>query len=958
MAFLVPIASAIAGAAFSAGLPISAGLAMAGAAAVVGFAAKAAFDYVLDSIMEDIAVDTMSGRTLTRKDSTASRKIVYGTVRTGGTIVYQANSSANNKYLHNVVVFSEGEVDEISEIYFDDVKAMGLVSGQVRYYNKYSSNADGSASAVGNKVYILLADGTEQQALTSISTSQWTADHDLSGIAHAYIRLEYSDEIYTNGFPKITAVIKGKKQYDPRQDSTATAYSGSGSQRIDNEATWQYTNNSAVCLLNYMLDERIGLGESLDAFDATSLKASMDDCDVDINLSGGGTQKKYTCDGIIDSKNSHKANIQNILTSMNGQLLYSSGKYHVKSYKYETPHAQVVTEDMILGNIDIATKASRRSLYNRVKGKFVAEEENYVMTEYPTQIYYTAGTTTKQFEIDDGETLYHEYNLPMTTNNVRAQRLARLTMLRSRMQNSIKFTTNAKGLLYTVGDNIKITNSTLGITEKVYQIQRLNVRPDAQSGLTVDIEAKENVEDYYNWSTTDELTFTSGQTVSLFAGNVSAPTNLVLEPYVENGKSKIRATWTASESQGDIIYKVYYRKNTTGYTPIHQPYTYDNYIIIDVDESLFYLGTNVTPNLQIVVQAMRQATGVVSDSLIGTVNASKVDKSNPNNIVRGTIQNPTIEEVTVLAQEAGIPLSAGVELTYIQVNSNDEEIDSIDFVFEETELSVIHSRVTKQAVAETFSESILNGTFSNTNNWVLTTDGDFEISGGKLNYDCTGDLSFAYQNVSGLTVGKIYDLSFNLSNISFNLTNHILFRIHDKATLDVIYEKELKAGLVDSNGDFTDTITATTDDVYFIFNSGANIDTGDTVSIDNLSFTRQDERAEHEVLISLPESVTEDVTFAYDTVTTSNSTGILDSGGGAIPNVSIAFAYFASPTANKLINGRKSVVIRLTRIPEGFSQYQGNITASWTESLTLGGTTTNIARTAQVAVNLAVRVEA
>ena len=64
------------------------------------------------------------------------------------------------------------------------------------------------------------------------------------------------------------------------------------------------------------------------------------------------------------------------------------------------------------------------------------------------------------------------------------------------------------------------------------------------------------------------------------------------------------------------------------------------------------------------------------------------------------------------------------------------------------------------------------------------------------------------------------------------------------------------------------------------------------------------------------------------------------------------------PTANKLINGRKSVVIRLTRIPEGFSQYQGNITASWTESLTLGGTTTNIARTAQVAVNLAVRVEA
>ena len=951
MGFLVAIAVGAGAAAVAVGASLA-------VAAAVGLGAAAIFDYVMDSMMEDLSVDTMGGRAVTRKDSTASRKIVYGTVRTGGTIVYQANSGDDNKYLHNVVVFSEGRVEEISEIYFDDVKAMQLdESNNVRYYNKYSSNADGSASAVGNKLSISVAIGNDNQAQTNFSTSQWTNDHDLSKIAHAYIRLEYSDEIYTNGFPKITAIIKGKKLYDPRQDSSKPDYNGSGNQGQNADYSWTYSNNPAVCLLNYMLDDRIGLGESLDAFDAPSLLASMNDCDVDISLSGGGTQKKYTCDGIIDSKNSHKANIQNILTSMNGQLLYSGGKYHVKSYKYDDPHSQVVTEDMIIGNIDIATKASRRSLYNRVKGKFVSEEENYVMTEYPAQIYYLPNTTppnsVKQFEIDDGETLYHEYNLPMTTNNVRAQRLARLTMLRSRMQSSIKFTANAKALLYTVGDNIKVTNSTLGITEKVYQIQRLNVRPDAEKGLTVDIEAKENVEDYYNWSTTDELTFTSGLTVSLFAGTVSAPTNLVLEPYVENGKSKIRASWTASESQGDIIYKVYYRKNATGYSPIHQPYTYDNFIIIDIDESLFYLGTNITPNLQIVVQAMRQATGVVSDSLVDTVYAAKVDKSNPNNIVRGTIQNPTVDEVTVLAQEAGIPLSAGVELTYLFMQ-NGRETDSIDFVFEETELSVIHTKVEKQAVAETFTDSILNGTFSNTDNWYLTTGGDFEISGGKLNYDCDNNVSFAYQNVSGLTVGKRYDLSFNASNISFASSNHILFRLYDKATLDVIYEKEVKASLVDSNGDFTDTITATTDDIYVVFMFSSEIDAGDTVSIDNLAFTRQDERSVHEVVISLPESVTEDVTFGHDSLS-GNSTGII-----GVDDVSIVFAYFPPATpasANYEINGRKSVVIRLTRIPVGFSQYQGNVTASWTESLTLGGQTTSIPRTAQVAVNLAVRVE-
>lgn len=944
MAFLVPLASAVAGAAFAVGLPISAGLAMAGAAALVGFGAKAAYDYVLDSMMEDIAVDTMGGRTVTKKDSTASRKIVYGTVRTGGTIVYQANSGEDNKYLHNFIVFSEGEVDEISEIYFDDVKAMGLVSGNVRYYNKYSSNEDGSASNIANKLKIVVRYGTlADQAYhagidpASDIPSQWTSAHDLSKLAYAYIRLEYSDEIYTNGFPKITAIIKGKHQYDPRQDSTATDYSGSGSQRIDNPSTWEYTNNSAVCLLNYMLDDRIGLGESLDAFDAASLKASMDDCDLDISLSAGGTQKKYTCDGIIDSKNSHKANIQNILTSMNGQLLYSGGKYHVKSYQYETPHSQVVTEDMILGNIDITTKASRRSLYNRVKGKFVAKEENYVMTEYPTQIYYTAGTTTKQFEIDDGETLYHEYNLPMTTDNVRAQRLARLTMLRSRMQSSIKFTTNAKGLLYTVGDNIKVTNSTLGITEKIYQIQRLNVRPDAEKGLTVSIEAKENVEDFYNWSTTDELTFTSGLTVSLFAGEVTAPTNLILEPYFKNGKSVIKASWTPSTSQGDIIYKVYYRRNATSYRPVDQPYTYDNFIEIDI------LPDFAETEIQVVVQAMRQATGVVSDSIVGYVKAAKINNDNPNNIIRSTIQSPTVAEITALCEEAGIALVGGTEITYLYT-VNGEVVDATDFVFEKQELSAIPQKVNNEIVAESFSNVVANSTFSTPSDWIFANElGSFEITGGKLVYDEVQGIEVVYQLVQNLEVGKTYTASVTVSNS--NLSSDLLAIVfYDPLNKDSLTTTD---PFFNANGTHTTEFVAPSDEVYLGISDAAATGSAD---LDNLTLTRQDEVAEHFVTVSLPASVTTGVTWQHSE---SNATGIDDAG---VTTTFDHFVPFYNPS--HLVNGRKSVVIGLTRPSSsaGFSQHTVTVSAFWREDITLGGVTQTLDKSATIDVVLSVRV--
>ena len=217
------------------------------AAGVLGLGVAAVFDYVMDSMMEDIAVDTMGGRTVTKKDSTATRKIVYGTVRTGGTIVYQANSGEDNKYLHNFVVFSEGTVDEISEIYFDDVKVYGThpIADGYFYYNKYSTNPE-AATVDGNKVEIILKKGLYGAGAIAVQNdelpSQWGSNHVLSKLCYAYIRLEYSDEIYTNGFPKITAIIKGKRLYDPRQDSTATAYSGSGSQRIDDTSTWEYTS--------------------------------------------------------------------------------------------------------------------------------------------------------------------------------------------------------------------------------------------------------------------------------------------------------------------------------------------------------------------------------------------------------------------------------------------------------------------------------------------------------------------------------------------------------------------------------------------------------------------------------------------------------------------------------------------------------------------------------------------
>ena len=478
MAFLVAVAAGAGAVAVGLGTV---------AAVLIGGAAAAIYDYVVDSMMDDISVDTMQGRNVSGKDSIGSRRYIYGTCRVGGTIVYQANSAADNKYLHTFIVFSDGRNTEFEEIYFDDVKAAGIEQsgGSLKYFNRYSLFED-SNSNHGSKTMIITRLGYPDQNLNSQSHAgtdlpdQWGVDHDLNGVCHAYVRLEYDETKHINGFPNISAIIKGKTQYDPRQDSTSSVYDatvGVSTQRLDDETTWQYSDNSAVCLLNYMLDTRLGLGESIEAFNLDKLATAMDICDELVTYDGDGNQqKRYTCNGIIDSANSHRTNISNILSSMNGQLLYSGGKYVVKAYAYETPTGVVVDENMIVGSFDVITKNSKRNMYNRVKGRFVSEHDNYIMTEYPVQKFLSDDETpVASFEVADGEIMYHEYNLPMTTNHHRAQRLARLTMLRSRMQATIKFTANSQALQYTVGDNIQVANAALGYSSddpKIFQIQR------------------------------------------------------------------------------------------------------------------------------------------------------------------------------------------------------------------------------------------------------------------------------------------------------------------------------------------------------------------------------------------------------------------------------------------------------------------------------------------------------
>lgn len=517
---------------------------------------------VAKSLMGKPDLESMRGINFNVRDPSATRKILYGTCRTGGTVVFADTSGVDNKYLHMIVAVAGHKVNAFKKVMFDDEVVWDNGTYQ-------TFEAENSTENWSDYVDFEFRDGTQTVAIPQLvlDVTDWTDNHKLLDTAYVYCRLAYDDKAYTRGIPNISFIIEGKKIYDPRKDSTSSVYDSSlgvSTHRADTESTWSFSNNSALVLLDYMRDTEHGLNEDIANINLAELAASADVCDQDVSLSAGGTQKRFTCDGQLDTRASFKSNIENILSSMIGSCAYSAGQFHITAHYYKTPDANVIDETMMVGGLQVVTKTSRRKLYNAVKGQFISEEENYVVADYPAQ-------TSSTYATADGETIYLDLTHTMVTNNIRAQRLARLSMLKSRLQMAVSFKTNLKGMRYKVGDNIKITNAKMGFVEKVFMVTGYQLTPDPQLGMVVDIQAIENDSAAYNWTTSDEEDFTNSGTLSLYDGRaIAAPTNLsTVGSSATEADGTVENTVTVSFTGTDDVFLDHYTvsiKETSGGT--------------------------------------------------------------------------------------------------------------------------------------------------------------------------------------------------------------------------------------------------------------------------------------------------------------------------------------------------------------------------------------------------------
>ena len=462
----------------------------------------------------------LQDRTVTSRQPIAPHVVAYGRTRLGGTILYMESTSAN-KYLHMVIALTGHEIDAVESIYFNDVQVPIDGSGNVT-----SGQYAGKAII---KYKLGTADQTAFDDLVAASDGKWTVNHRVRGRALLYVRLEYDQDVYFNGMPNVSAVIRGKKVYDPRTETTV------------------WSSNPALCLADYLTNTKYGMGAVYASeIDETALAAAANICDEDVSLAGGGTENRYEAHGVFPTSSNPEDVINQIVSSMAGKCIWSGGVWRILAGAYYTPTLTFDENDLRAG-FRVQSLVSRRESFNGVKGVFISPDDNYIVTDFPPV------TSSVFVAKDNGEENIKSIELPLTTSSSMAQRLAKIELLRARQQITTSLPMKLTGLNAQVGDIVQINNERMGWTNKPFEVVGSQI--SFAEALGVDLELREVASNVYDWSTSEESPYDPAPNTNLpSAINVLPPSILstdTLEVAAETIVTKLVVTLTGEATFQD-----------------------------------------------------------------------------------------------------------------------------------------------------------------------------------------------------------------------------------------------------------------------------------------------------------------------------------------------------------------------------------------------------------------------
>ena len=521
-----------------------------------------------------------SGITVTAKAPTQPYRVIYGSARVGGTIVYAQTTSSTNEFLHMVVVMAGHEVDDITTIYLND-DAVALETGSndsngIPIYTPTSSDQYNGKLQV--KKHLGNADQLADANLVA-DVTQWTTAHKINGKAYLYLKFTFDSDVYPNGVPNVSAIIKGKKCYDPRATSfTASSstvstsantitLSSHGLSTFD-RATYDVNGNTAIGGLSN------GSTYYVIKVDANTIKLATNytNCVAGTpisltSVSGSTTQKfnftTFTDNPVLALRDYLKDSVYGLTTGddeINDTNFIASANICDEVVTVTNPSGtekrftcngsfqlsqtpKIIIENLLttmgggliysngmfkvvpatyLSPVVTLNENNLRSgiaINTRVSKKEIFNAVKGLYSEpandYQPQNYPILTNSSYQSE-DNGERIYAEFDYPFTNSSRMCQRLSKIQLLKVRQQISFSANFDMTAFKLNVGDTVNITNARMGWTNKTFQVHDWSFEIQGDGGvLEIACQFKETASAIYDFATSNYTTISSGKATNL-----------------------------------------------------------------------------------------------------------------------------------------------------------------------------------------------------------------------------------------------------------------------------------------------------------------------------------------------------------------------------------------------------------------------------------------------------------
>lgn len=473
--------------------------------------------------------------------SVASRELVLGRTRKGGTIFFRSTVGAYKEMYVACIALAAHEIDAVEQVYFNDqpvaIDGAGTVlSGPYARFVTHSYNqpvvgittvlplnpVNGSVHVFkGNFVSIGPGiEGADEEVPCTVSGTTVTVPSYDSGatftVAYQSSILESKARVRWHlGAPgqqadaRMQTLLPGVWTADHRATGVAylivefdydeTAYPSGiptvtalirGAKLYDpRTGTADFHDNPALMMRHVLLHPKFGKRTSLSASEDARIVAAANACDLGYAYDGANVYATYRASNVIPFGQAARDALDDLSQSMGGQWAYASGEFFVRAGVYQAPVMALTDADLAVvqrsndgstsqNQISISVHKARNDKINTILPRIWDQAANY--QETPVQQVSSAALIAA-----DGAELTEEVTMPAVFYAPQAYRIAGIILRDGRDPLSITLPFKMKAYQLELFDTVTLTLSRYGWSSKEFQILGRRLMPGGMIELTM-----------------------------------------------------------------------------------------------------------------------------------------------------------------------------------------------------------------------------------------------------------------------------------------------------------------------------------------------------------------------------------------------------------------------------------------------------------------------------------------